>query len=156
MRLSPARKTICLQISVRVGVLCLLSGLSLSIFSQTAAGCNIGELPSVKFPSRSARLVPSAIVILTAVAEKMKNNPLCKVAVTSYGANSKEAQQIGWDRVHVITAYLVEKQGISEERFVAKPGLEGGEPNMVDLADGTNEEGPNTVPAPHPNLRKKK
>ena len=48
---------------------------------------------------------------------------------------------------------LVEKQGISESRLIFVYG-ENGDANTVDL-QGTTEDGPNTVPAPHPNLRAK-
>jgi OmpA-OmpF porin, OOP family len=47
---------------------------------------------------------------------------------------------------------MVERQGISEDRFIFDYGTEG-DVNTVDLM-GTTEEGPNTVPAPHPNLRR--
>ena len=47
--------------------------------------------------------------------------------------------------------YLVEKQGISQDRFIFSYGEEG-EANTVDLSS-TREDGPNTVPAPHPNLQ---
>jgi OOP family OmpA-OmpF porin len=52
--------------------------------------------------------------------------------------------------------YLVEKEGISSDRFIFRYGQSGGDENTVDLKDGSNEEGPNTVPAPHPNLRRNK
>ncbi len=60
---------------------------------------------------------------------------------------------------------LVEKEGISADRFIFKYGQEGGDCNTVDLRDGTQEEGPTTpppppfffffVPAPHPGLRRR-
>ena len=51
-----------------------------------------------------------------------------------------------------VIKYLVEKQGIAEDRFIFSYGGEG-DANTVDLM-GTTEEGPNTIPAPHPNLKK--
>ncbi|HJU45375.1 MAG TPA: hypothetical protein VJ647_01265, partial [Chitinophagaceae bacterium] len=90
------------------------------------------------------------------VATQMRNNPSCKVAVIGYGESSKAAQQLSWDRVNSVINYLVEKEGISSDRFVFKYGEGGGDAGTVDLRDGTGEEGPNTVPAPHPNLRRNK
>jgi len=53
--------------------------------------------------------------------------------------------------------YLVEKEGLSADRFIFQYGQEGGDCDTVDLrAAAEGEEGPNTVPAPHPNLRKNK
>jgi outer membrane protein OmpA-like peptidoglycan-associated protein len=117
--------------------------------------CSIGELPSVSFAGRSVTLSKDAKTVLATVAEKMKNNPNCKVAVIGYGESSKTAQQLSWDRVNTVIRYMVEKEGISEDRFVWKYGNEGGDDNTVDLKDGTGDEGPSNVPAPHPNLRKK-
>jgi len=119
-------------------------------------GCGIGDLPSVSFTGRSVTLSKDAQAVLASVAEKMRNNANCKVAVSGYGESSKAAQQLSWDRVNAVIKYLVEKEGISEDRFIFKFGLGEGDSNTIDLKDGTNEEGPNTVPAPHPNLRKKK
>jgi outer membrane protein OmpA-like peptidoglycan-associated protein len=119
-------------------------------------GCGIGDLPSVSFTGRSVSLSKDAQAVLAGVAEKMRNNAGCKVAVSGYGESSKAAQQLSWDRVNSVIKYLVEKEGISEDRFIFKFGLGEGDSNTIDLKDGTNEEGPNTVPAPHPNLRKKK
>ena len=118
-------------------------------------GCGIGDLPSVSFSGRSNKLSNDAKAVLAGVAAKMRQNPSCKVAVVGYGESNKLAQQLSWDRVNAVISYLVEKEGISQDRFIFRHSQEGGDGNTVDLKDGTGEEGPSTVPAPHPNLRKK-
>jgi outer membrane protein OmpA-like peptidoglycan-associated protein len=125
------------------------------VAAAPANGCTIGDLPSVNFGNKSVGLSNDAKAVLASVAQKMRNNPNCKVAVVGYGESSKAAQQLSWDRVNTVINHLVEKEGISADRFVFKYGEGGGEANAIDLRDGTSEEGPNTVPAPHPNLRKK-
>ncbi|MBZ5857274.1 OmpA family protein [Flavihumibacter profundi] len=122
---------------------------------QSKAACSIGDLPSITFPGRTVSLDNDSKAVLASVAEKIRNNPNCKIAVIGYGESSKSAQQLSWDRVNAVINYLVEKEGISADRFIFKYGEGGGDPNTVDLRDGTAEEGPNAVPAPHPNLRKK-
>jgi hypothetical protein len=117
--------------------------------------CNIGDLPSITFKGRTVTPGKDAQALLATVAEKMRNNPNCKVAVVGYGESSKSAQQLSWDRVNEVIKYLVEKEGISIDRFIFRYGQTGGDENTIDLKDGTGEEGPNTVPAPHPNLRKR-
>jgi outer membrane protein OmpA-like peptidoglycan-associated protein len=117
--------------------------------------CSIGDLPSITFKGRSVTMSKDAKALLASVADKMRNNPNCKVAVVGYGESSKSAQQLSWDRVNEVIKYLVEKEGISADRFIFRYGQTGGDENTIDLKDGTGEEGPNTVPAPHPNLRKK-
>jgi len=122
---------------------------------QPEKKCNIGALPSITFKGKSVTLSNDAKALLASVAQTIKNNADCKVAVVGYCASSKSEQQLSWDRVNAIINYLVDKEGISADRFVFKYGQEGGDCNTVDLQDGTGDEGPTTVPAPHPNLRRK-
>jgi outer membrane protein OmpA-like peptidoglycan-associated protein len=117
--------------------------------------CNIGNLPSITFKGRTVTLGKDAQALLASAAEQLRNNPNCKIAVIGYGESSKAAQQLSWDRVNAVINYLVEKEGVSSDRFIFRYGQSGGDENTVDLRDGTGEEGPNTVPAPHPNLRRK-
>ncbi len=93
--------------------------------------------------------------MLASVAQKIRDNAECKIAVIGYCSSSKSEQQLSWDRVNSVINYLIEKEGIGADRFIFKYGQEGGDCNTVDLKDGTNEEGPTTVPAPHPNLRRR-
>jgi outer membrane protein OmpA-like peptidoglycan-associated protein len=115
-----------------------------------APTCSIGSLPSVQFRSGSATLNSTAKSLLDNVAQQLTANPNCKVKLVGYGASNKRAQQLSWDHVNAIKTYLTEQQGISESRIIFTYGMEGSG-NTVDLVP-TTEEGPNTVPAPHPNL----
>ena len=122
----------------------------------TTMGCaeQLGSLPSVSF-GKGNKLDDDAKAALSTVASRMRNYPNCKVVVIGYCSSNKKEQQLSWDHVNAVITYLVEKEGISADRFIFKYGEEGGDCNTVDLrAAGEGEEGPNTVPAPHPNLRK--
>lgn len=119
---------------------------------KTAPECNIGNLPSVQF-KKNAKLTTAAEASLASAAAKINANPSCKVKVIGYGASSKKAQQLSWERVNAVIKYLVEKQGVSENRLLFVYAQDG-DANTVDL-QGTTEDGPNSVPAPHPNLRSK-
>jgi outer membrane protein OmpA-like peptidoglycan-associated protein len=114
--------------------------------------CVIGELPTIQF-KKNAVLSADAKKMLTGVASRINANPSCKVKVIGYGAASKAAQQMSWDRVNAVIHFLVEKQGVAESRllFIYE---QDGDPQSVDLR-GTMEEGPSYVPAPHPNLKSK-
>jgi outer membrane protein OmpA-like peptidoglycan-associated protein len=116
--------------------------------------CGIGDLPSVTFKAKSITLSNDAKALLASAATSIRNNPNCKIAVIGYCSSSKSEQQLSWDRVNSVINYLVDKEGISNDRFIFKYGEMGGDCNTVDLRDGTGEEGPTTVPAPHPNLRR--
>ena len=116
------------------------------------AGCpGLNNLPSVQFTAGSARLSKEATAMLASAAATIKSQPDCRVKVVGHGAASKSAQQLSWDRVRTVIRYFVERQGISQDRFIFTYGEEG-DANTVDLV-GTKENGPNSVPAPHPNLR---
>lgn len=118
--------------------------------------CNIGSMPSISFTAKSATLSNDAKAVLASLAETVRNNPNCKVAVIGYGESSKSVQQLSWDRVNTVINYLVEKEGISTDRFIFKYGEAGGDANTVDLREAGTDETPNSVPAPHPSLRKRK
>ncbi len=118
----------------------------------TTSECTIINLPSVQFNGNSVRLNRNATAILESVAEQLKANPGCKVRISGHGAVNKAAQQLSWDRVNAVMKYLVERQGIADNRIIFEYGTDG-DANTVDLLP-TTENGPNSVPAPHPNLQK--
>jgi outer membrane protein OmpA-like peptidoglycan-associated protein len=122
-----------------------------------AGDCGIGDLPSISFNQKAYKVSKDAEAVLASVADRLRQNPNCHVVVTSYTCEpSKSSQQLSWDRVNAVINYLVEKQGISSDRLIFKYGETGGDCNTVDLrAAETGDEGPNTVPAPHPNLRRR-
>jgi outer membrane protein OmpA-like peptidoglycan-associated protein len=119
----------------------------------TKTDCAISSLPSIQFKSGAVALSKDAQTVLASAAGQIRSNPNCRVRVVGYGAADKRAQQLSWDRVNAVIRYMVEQQGISEDRFIFSYGTEGGDTNTVDLQP-TTEQGPNSVPAPHPNLKK--
>ncbi|HQV61345.1 MAG: OmpA family protein [Chitinophagaceae bacterium] len=115
----------------------------------------LGALPSVSFKAGSNKLSDDTKAVLATVASKLRNNPGCKVVVVGYCSSSKKEQQLSWDHVNAVINHMVDKEGISQDRFIFNYGQEGGDCNTVDLrAAGEGEEGPNRVEPPHPNLRK--
>jgi OOP family OmpA-OmpF porin len=117
--------------------------------------CDLGSLPSVQFKKGSLTLSSTAKAVLNSIAQQMNANPNCNIRVNGYyEASNKRSQQLGWDRVNTVIKYLTEKQGISESRLIFNLNT-GGDPNTIDFM-GTTETGPNTVPAPFPNLQKSK
>lgn len=118
-------------------------------------GCSMGNVPSVAFKKGNIQLSSEAMALLASTADRLKNNPTCKLFVMGYAQSTKASQQLSWDRVNAIINYLVEKQGIAADRLINRYGQGDGDVNTVDFsATAENTAGPNTVPAPHPNLRK--
>lgn len=112
--------------------------------------CNIGSLPGIYFPGRSVTLDNTAKSLLHNIAQSMRSNPECKIKVIGYGASSKAMQQVSWERVNAVVKYLVEREGINEERFIFSYGETGGDINTVDLRDANGEQGASRLPPPHP------
>jgi outer membrane protein OmpA-like peptidoglycan-associated protein len=117
------------------------------------AKCNINSFPSVKIRGGGARLGQDAQTILASVASQLNANPVCKVKIIAYGASNKRAQQLSWERGRAVGRYLVERQGIADNRIIFIYGQDG-DANTVDLQP-TTEDGQtlNQVQAPHPGLR---
>lgn len=115
----------------------------------------MGSLPSVAFKANSNKLSDDAKAVLATVAAKLRDNPGCKVVVIGYCSSNKKEQQLSWDHVNAVINHMVDKEGISSDRFIFNYMQEGGDCNTVDLrAAGEGEDGPNRVEPPHPNLRK--
>ena len=115
----------------------------------------LGALPSVSFKASSNNLTDDAKAVLSTVAAKMRNTPGCKVVVIGYCSSDKRQQQLSWDHVNKVINYLVDKEGISADRFIFNYGQADGDCNTVDLrAAAEGEDGPNNIEPPHPNLRK--
>lgn len=116
----------------------------------------LGALPNVIFAKNSVKLSDDAKRLLAVTADRMRNAPGCKVVVVGYCKSNKIEQQRSWDRVNAIITYLVEKEGVSADRFIFKYGEEGGDCDTIDIRSANEgEQGPNTVDPPHPNLMKK-
>lgn len=116
--------------------------------------CKIGDLPGIQFKANNAVLSTDAEAVLAVVADKMKSNPNCNVKVVGYGMPEKRSQQLSWDRVNAIISYLVEKQGISENRFIFEYGNKSTTDNLTVDLTGTMETGPNKVERPYAPLQK--
>lgn len=124
--------------------------------NMDACAEKLGALPSISFRSSSNALTTDAQAVLATVAARLRQNPECKVVVIGYCSSSKKEQQLSWDHVNKVITHLVEKEGISSDRFIFNYGQEGGDCDTVDLRGATEgEDGPNTVAPPHPNLRKR-
>ncbi|MGZ3952679.1 MAG: OmpA family protein, partial [Flavisolibacter sp.] len=113
----------------------------------------LGALPSVTFTNdRSTTLTTDAQGLLASIAARLRNSPECKVVVTSYCSSTKAQQQRAWDRVNVIIRYMVEKEGISGDRFYWQIGQEGGDCNTVDFRAATDQDAGLPTTVPNPNL----
>ncbi len=101
--------------------------------AQSDCAASLGALPSVHFAPNSNKLSDDAAATLATVASKLKANPNCKVVVVGYCAATKRQQQLSWDHVNKVISHLVEKEGVSSDRFIFSSGQEGGDCDAVDI-----------------------
>lgn len=122
----------------------------------TTCAANLGDLPTLSFKSGSIKLDDDAKAALATVASKMRNSPGCRVVVVGYCSSDKKKQQLSWDRVNAVINYMVDKEGISQDRFVFVSGQDNDNCDNVDLqAAAEGDDRPSRVDPPHPNLMKK-
>ena len=129
--------------------------------------CSKIELPSTVFDNDKYYIDPQYFGNLHQVAERMQMCPDMKLVVTGYDESrndQKYNEQLAWNRSNAAVDYMVEKYGISRDRFIVK--YQGGKK----AADGTpyekkmknrvefrysndGENGDSNPPAPHPGLK---
>lgn len=129
--------------------------------------CSKIELPSVIFDADKYYIDPQYYGNLHQIAERMQMCPDMKVVVTGYDESKNDQkynEQLAWNRANAAVDYMVEKYGISRDRFIVK--YKGGKKaaegtpyekkmkNKVEFRyanDGEN--GDSNPPAPHPGLK---
>lgn len=129
--------------------------------------CSKIELPFVVFDGEKYYVDPQYFGNLHQIAERMQMCPEIKIVVTGYGEARNEQkfnEQLGWNRANAGVDYLVEKYGISRDRFILKyvgsktvtPGTayERKMKNKVEFRYANEgETGESNPPAPHPGIK---
>lgn len=93
----------------------------------------LGSLPSIAFTGNVSKLNESQKVWLAGVAARLRNSPNCRITLVGYCTESKAKQSSGAARVENVRKYLVENEGISNDRITTLLGQTGGDCNTVDL-----------------------
>lgn len=129
--------------------------------------CSKMELPSVVFDMDKYYIDPQYYGNLHQIAERMQMCPDMKVVVTGYDESKNDQkfnEQLAWNRANSAVDYMVEKYGISRDRFIVK--YQGGKKaangtsyekkmkNKVEFRYANDGEGGDSnPPAPHPGLK---
>lgn len=90
---------------------------------------------------------------LGVLASQMQANPDCKVVILGGGSGSKAKEQHSWEHVNAVIEYMMDKKGISRDRFIFKYGQEGDENIVTYRSADRNEQGDSNVPPPHPEIK---
>lgn len=136
--------------------------------NRSGYDCSKVELPGVFFDEDKYFIDPAYQSALHQVAEKLQMCPDVKMVITGVDEsknNQKYNEQLAYNRATSVVDYLVEKYGISRDRFIVK--YQGGKKSNANqtpqerkksrrvefgyAADG--EKGESNPPAPHPGLK---
>ena len=130
--------------------------------------CSKIEMPGVFFDDDKYYIGPEYLSALHQVAEKLQMCPDVKMVITGYDEsknNQKYNEQLAYNRAASVVDYLVEKYGVSRDRFIMKYAggkksnankspQERKESRKVDFTyAGDGEKGESNPPAPHPGLK---
>lgn len=130
--------------------------------NTTSTACAESTLPSVTFDKDKYGLNSGMVPSLQTIGEKMQKCPDMKIVVNGINdknnKNGKYNEQISYNRAMEVTNYLVEKFGISRDRFIVRYNLEGTGDQNADRAvmfrnAQEGESGANNPPSPHPGLK---
>lgn len=127
-----------------------------------SAACAETTLPSVKFDNDRYGMNSAMVPSLQTIGEKMQKCPDMKLVVNGINdrnnKNGKYNEQLSYNRASEVTNYLVEKFGISRDRFIVRYNLEGTGDQDADRAvmfrnAQEGETGSSNPPSPHPGLK---
>lgn len=93
----------------------------------------LGAMPSIAFTGNNSRLNNDQRSLLAGVAARLRNAPNCRITVVGYCTESKAKQSAGSARAENVRKYLVENEGISNDRITVLLAQEGGDCGTVDL-----------------------
>jgi OOP family OmpA-OmpF porin len=130
--------------------------------------CSKMEMPGVYFDEDKYYIDPAYQSALHQVAEKLQMCPDVKMVITGVDESKNDQkynEQLAYNRASSVVDYLVEKYGISRDRFIvkyqggkrsdaAKTPSERKRARRVDFNyAGDGEKGESNPPAPHPGLK---
>lgn len=102
-------------------------------YNRADCATALGSMPSIAFIGKASKLNESQKVWLAGVAARLRNSPDCRITIVGYCTESKAKQSSGSARVENVRKYLVENEGISNDRISILLAQEGGDCNTVDL-----------------------
>lgn len=100
----------------------------------------LATIPILTFSPNSNVLDAPNTILLDQFSTKIKNTPSNRYTIYGYSGPSRIEKQKSAEQVSAVINHLIEKQGISPERLVARSGLQGGTTNTVKIRVSTEGE----------------
>lgn len=131
-----------------------------ALIAKRKQDCEETKMPSVKFDSDKYYISPSELSNLLEIAKKMQDCPDIRVVVRAISADKNDVkynEQISWNRANATVNHLVEKYGISRDRFIIEfvgEKKQNKEIRGIDFdAAIEGQTGSSNPPAPHPGIK---
>lgn len=99
------------------------TGIKTGTRKSRTGDCSKIELPGVYFDADKYYIDPIYLGSLHQTAERMQQCPDMRLVITGFDASKNDPkynEQLSWNRAQKIADYLVDKYGISRDRFIVK------------------------------------
>ena len=93
----------------------------------------LGAMPSIAFQGNASKLTTEQQSMLAGVAARLRQSPTCRVTIVGYCTSIKAKQSSGAARAENVRKYLVEREGISNDRITVLLAQPGGDCGTIDL-----------------------
>lgn len=131
-----------------------------ALIAKRKQDCADTKMPSVKFDSDKYYISPSELASLLDIAKKMQDCPDIRVVVRAISADKNDIkynEQLSWNRANATVNHLVEKYGISRDRFIIEfvgEKKQNKEIKVIDFGAAVEgQTGSSNPPAPHPGIK---
>ena len=116
--------------------------------------CKGGGGAVIAFKAETYALSERTKSQLDDLAKLMRNRPQCRVIVMGTQGGTKFSQQLSWDRVNAVIEYMSETNNIDRRNFIFRYEGQAGKDDVDCSFAAADEDGPSSVPPPHPDLRR--
>jgi outer membrane protein OmpA-like peptidoglycan-associated protein len=93
----------------------------------------LGAMPSIAFTGNASKLTAEQRSMLAGVAARLRQSPNCRITIVGYCTSIKAKQSSGAARAENVRRYLVESEGISNDRITLLLAQPGGDCGTIDL-----------------------
>jgi outer membrane protein OmpA-like peptidoglycan-associated protein len=93
----------------------------------------LGAMPSIAFQGNASKLTTEQKSLLAGVAARLRQSPNCRITIVGYCTSIKAKQSSGAARADNVRKYLVESEGISNDRITVLLAQPGGDCGTIDL-----------------------
>ena len=106
----------------------------------------------IRFVYGNSRLTKDAQRTLRQLLYRLPGAPEKKIFVSGNNGNTSKTQEVSWEQTNAVIEFMIAHSAIKKERFIFHYDGEGNESSVLVRFAKDGEDGPYTVPPPHPDL----